>query len=143
MANGKRVSPVRAAWLGGALVSLGACTAGPRTPPPSAEIDETGYRDAVRVLASDDFEGRAPGTPGEDKTVAYLVGQFRKLGLKPGNGDSYLQSVPMALIRARSDAARRLRCNGAALRSSAMASLPLNTSGTTMPASTFTAGRLS
>jgi Zn-dependent M28 family amino/carboxypeptidase len=104
VANGKRVSRVRAAWLGGALISLGACTAGPRLPPPSAEIDETGYRDAVRALASDDFEGRAPGTPGEDKTVGYLVGQFRKLGLKPGNGDSYLQSVPMALIRAGGDA---------------------------------------
>jgi Zn-dependent M28 family amino/carboxypeptidase len=99
VANGKRVSRVRAAWLGGALISLGACTAGPKTPPPSAEIDETGYRDAVRVLASDDFEGRAPGTPGEDKTVAYLVSQFRKLGLKPGNADSYLQPVPLVEIR--------------------------------------------
>ncbi len=78
--------------------------AGHRAPPLSAEIDETGYRDAVRVLASDEFEGRAPGTPGEDKTVAYLVGQFRKLGLKPGNGDSYLQSVPLVEIRAGSDA---------------------------------------
>ena len=77
---------------------LGACT-GQRGPPPSAEIDETGYRDAVRVLASDDFEGRAPGTPGEDKTVAYLAAQFRKLGLKPGNGDSYLQPVPLVEIR--------------------------------------------
>jgi Zn-dependent M28 family amino/carboxypeptidase len=84
-------------------VLLAGC-AGQRTPPPSAEIDETGYRDAVRVLASDEFEGRAPGTPGEDKTVAYLVGQFRKLGLKPGNGDSYLQSVPLVEIRAGSDA---------------------------------------
>ena len=84
---------------------LGACTAGPRTPPPSAEIDETGYRDAVRVLASDDFEGRAPGTPGEDKTVAYLVGQFRKLGLKPGNADSYLQPVPLVEIRGGRDTA--------------------------------------
>ena len=99
MATGKRVWRVPAAWFGGALVLLGACT-GQRTPPPSAEIDETGYRDAVRVLASDDFEGRAPGTPGEDKTVAYLAGQFRKLGLKPGNGDSYLQPVPLVEIRA-------------------------------------------
>jgi Zn-dependent M28 family amino/carboxypeptidase len=73
-------------------------------PPPSPEIDETGYRDAVRVLASDDFEGRAPGTPGEEKTVSYLADQFRKLGLKPGNGDTYLQSVPLVEIRAGSDA---------------------------------------
>jgi Zn-dependent M28 family amino/carboxypeptidase len=104
VANGKRVAQARAAWLGGALVLLGAC-AGQRTPPPSAEIDEAGYRDAVRVLASDDFEGRAPGTPGEDKTVAYLAAQFRKLGLKPGNGDSYLQSVPLVEIRSGRDTA--------------------------------------
>jgi len=91
---------------------LGACT-GHRTPPPSAEIDETGYRDAIRILASDDFEGRAPGTPGEDKTVSYLVGEFRKLGLKPGNGDSYLQSVPMTLIRAGTDAALVVSGRGA------------------------------
>jgi Zn-dependent M28 family amino/carboxypeptidase len=93
-------------------VLLAGC-AGQRTPPPSAEIDETGYRDAVRVLASDEFEGRAPGTPGEDKTVAYLVGQFRKLGLKPGNGDSYLQSVPLVEIRAGSDATLVVSGHGA------------------------------
>ena len=114
MAYGKkRRLKVRTAWLGGALVLLGACT-GQRTPPPSAEIDESGYRDAVRVLASDDFEGRAPGTPGEDKTVAYLVGQFRKLGLKPGNGDSYLQSVPLVEIRVGRDAALVVSGHGAA-----------------------------
>jgi len=94
------------------MLMLAACS-GQRTPPPSAEIDETGYRDAVRVLASDEFEGRAPGTPGEDKTVAYLVGQFRKFGLKPGNGESYLQSVPMVEIRAGSDAALVVSGRGA------------------------------
>ena len=76
MATGKRVSRVRAAWLGGGLALLGACT-GPRTPPLSAEIDETGYRDAVRVLASDDFEGRAPdfgfATASADGTVRRAI----------------------------------------------------------------------
>lgn len=43
----------------------------------------------IKVLASDEFGGRAPGTLGEDKTVAYLTQQFQRLGLKPGNGDSY------------------------------------------------------
>lgn len=56
------------------------------------------------MLASDEFEGRKPGTPGETKTVAYLTEQFRKLGLKPGNGDSYLQQVPVVEILAHSDA---------------------------------------
>src|SRR6202040_4004277 len=49
-------------------------------------------------------EGRKPGTPGEEKTVAYLVEQFRKLGLKPGNGESFLQQVPMVESVAGADA---------------------------------------
>lgn len=48
------------------------------------------------VLASDAFEGRAPGTAGEDSTVNYLVRQFKQLGLQPGNPDgTYVQEVPM------------------------------------------------
>jgi Zn-dependent M28 family amino/carboxypeptidase len=83
--------------LAAAGLVLSAC-GGHRLPPPSTDIDEAVFRNHMRVLASDDFEGRKPGTPGEDKTVAYLVEQFRKLGLKPGNGDSYLQPVPMTEI---------------------------------------------
>ncbi|MGQ4660901.1 M28 family peptidase [Lysobacter sp. F6437] len=49
----------------------------------------------VQMLSSDAFAGRAPGSIGEEKTVAYLVDQFKRLGLQPGNGDSYLQTVPM------------------------------------------------
>src|SRR5262249_3264098 len=46
----------------------------------------------IKVLSSDEFEGRAPGTAGEEKTVAYLTDQFKALGLKPGNPDgSYVQ----------------------------------------------------
>src|SRR5262245_62133453 len=41
----------------------------------------------MRVLASDEFEGRGPGTEGDKKTVEYLVGRFRALGLEPGNPD--------------------------------------------------------
>jgi Zn-dependent M28 family amino/carboxypeptidase len=53
------------------------------------------------VLASDEFEGRAPGTAGEDKTVAYLVDQFKGMGLKPGNTDgTYVQKVPLVGITA-------------------------------------------
>ena len=97
-------SRVYAACLSVALGLLGAC-AGHRGPPPSADIDETGYRDALRVLAGDDFEGRRPGSRGEDKTVAYLLAQFGKLGLKPGNGDSYLQRVPLVELEASGEAA--------------------------------------
>jgi Zn-dependent M28 family amino/carboxypeptidase len=51
----------------------------------------------IRTLASDEYEGRAPGTKGEDLTVAYLSERFKKLGLKPGNPDgSFVQKVPLA-----------------------------------------------
>ena len=56
----------------------------------------------IKVLASDEFEGRGPGTPGEEKTVAYLTSQFQKLGLKPGNPDgTYAQSVPLVGFQAK------------------------------------------
>ena len=51
----------------------------------------------TRVLSSDEYEGRAPGTRGEELSVKYLTEQFQKLGLKPGNPDgSYVQKVPLA-----------------------------------------------
>ena len=53
----------------------------------------------TKVLSSDEFEGRGPGTRGEELTVSYLVGQFKKLGLKPGNSDgTYVQKVPLVGI---------------------------------------------
>jgi Zn-dependent M28 family amino/carboxypeptidase len=53
----------------------------------------------VKVLASDEFEGRSPGTPGEDKTIAYLVNEFQKLGLQPGNPEGgYLQNATLVGI---------------------------------------------
>ncbi len=59
--------------------------------------------DHIKILASDAFEGRGPGTPGEEKTVAYLVNQFKAMGLKPGNPDgSYVQDVPLVGYRATS-----------------------------------------
>ncbi|MDP1028131.1 M28 family peptidase [Sphingomonas sp. KR1UV-12] len=50
----------------------------------------------VKVLASDAFGGRAPGTPGEAKTVDWLVAQFKAAGLQPGGpGGSWTQAVPL------------------------------------------------
>ena len=55
----------------------------------------------IKVLASDDFEGRAPASKGETLTVGFLEGQFKKLGLQPGNPDgTYFQKVPMVGISA-------------------------------------------
>ena len=55
----------------------------------------------IKVLSSDEFQGRAPGTKGEELTVKYLEDEFRKLGLKPGNTDgTYIQNVPLVGITA-------------------------------------------
>ncbi len=59
------------------------------------EVSAEDFAAHVRVLASDDFGGRAPGSDGEEKTVQYLREQFERLGLEPGNGNSYFQTVPM------------------------------------------------
>ncbi|TKC10738.1 M28 family peptidase [Pedobacter polaris] len=61
-------------------------------------INDTALSKHIAVLASDDFEGRKPFTVGETKTINYLEAEFKKLGLKPGNGDSYFQEVPMVDI---------------------------------------------
>jgi len=51
----------------------------------------------IKVLSSDEFEGRKPGSPGEEKTVAYLTAELMRIGLEPGNPDgTYVQSVPLA-----------------------------------------------
>ncbi|MEK6478877.1 M28 family metallopeptidase [Catalinimonas sp. 4WD22] len=54
----------------------------------------------VSTLASDEFEGRMPFSEGEEKTVAYLTEQFQQMGLEPGNGERYLQAVPLVEIDA-------------------------------------------
>jgi Zn-dependent M28 family amino/carboxypeptidase len=94
-----RMNPVRAALL---LAVLPAAAALAQVPTPAfPPIDGEAILGHIKVLASDEFEGRAPGTEGEKKTVAYLVEQFRKLGLQPGNPDgSYVQKVPLVGITA-------------------------------------------
>ena len=51
----------------------------------------------IRTLSSDEFEGRGPGTRGEELSVKYITEQFQRIGLKPGNPDgTYVQKVPLA-----------------------------------------------
>lgn len=57
----------------------------------------------LKTLASDEFEGRLPTTEGEKKTLDYLVSEFKRIGLKPGNDDSYLQPVELIEITADPD----------------------------------------
>jgi Zn-dependent M28 family amino/carboxypeptidase len=62
-------------------------------------VDGNKVLDHVKTLSSDEYEGRAPGTHGEELAVAYITDQFKKAGLKPGNPDgTYIQRVPMVGI---------------------------------------------
>jgi Zn-dependent M28 family amino/carboxypeptidase len=62
-------------------------------------VDQARVLADIKILASDDFGGRAPGSPGEAKTVDYLVQQFRAAGVEPGNPDgTFVQKVPLVGI---------------------------------------------
>ena len=100
--------------IGGCLALLLACAAPHKVPPPSTEIDDAVFRNDIRLLASDEFEGRKPGTPAEEKSVAFLTDQFRKLGLKPAFGESYVQQVPLVEISAAGDTVLSVSGRGAA-----------------------------
>lgn len=72
-------------------------------PPPAsalASIAPSELMAQIKVLASDDFAGRAPTTVGEKKTIHYLREQFKSMGLEPGWHGKYFQTVPMTEITA-------------------------------------------
>jgi len=71
-----------------------------RLQPALEAITPDGLLAHIKVLASDEFEGRAPGTKGEELSVKYITDQFNRIGLKPGNPDgTYTQEVPLAGIK--------------------------------------------
>ena len=71
-----------------------------RLQPALETITPDGLLAHIKVLASDEFEGRAPGTKGEELSVKYITDQFKRIGLKPGNPDgTYTQDVPLAGIK--------------------------------------------
>jgi Zn-dependent M28 family amino/carboxypeptidase len=95
------------AWIVMAIVVVGfvsGCRGG--STPQKAEavvgypaVDGNVVLDHTKTLASNAFEGRAPGTHGEEMTVAYITEQFKKAGLEPGNPDgTWVQNVPMVGI---------------------------------------------
>jgi Zn-dependent M28 family amino/carboxypeptidase len=113
--------------LAAVTVSAGACTTtapsnntAATTPTPAAAtaaaipaelkpaLDSINSDDLLRhikELSSDPYEGRGPGTKGEELTVKYITEQFQRLGLKPGNPDgTFVQKVPLAGFRAEPEA---------------------------------------
>ena len=70
-----------------------------QTAVPAARIEPQAILERIKILSSDEFEGRGPGTKGEELTVRYLEEEFKKLGLQPGNTDgTYIQKVPLVGI---------------------------------------------
>ncbi len=87
------------AWLLAVLITAACAKQGPSTLAQLPDIDANRVLAHTKVLSSDEFEGRAPGTKGEELTVAYLIDQFKTIGLKPGNTDgTYIQKVPLVGI---------------------------------------------
>jgi Zn-dependent M28 family amino/carboxypeptidase len=62
-------------------------------------ITVNGLMRHIKTLSSDQYEGRGPGTNGENLSVNYIADQFKQIGLEPGNGDeNYFQNVPLVGI---------------------------------------------
>lgn len=80
------------------LLVLNSCKTEEKQKIKTIEVDIATIGNGIERLASDDFLGRMPFTEGETKTVNYLKDEFIKLGLEPGNGDSFFQDVPMVEI---------------------------------------------
>ena len=122
----------RLALIAAALLALGACTprgevagpaAGAKDPATASVapatvhafkdgIDAADFAEHVKNLASDDFGGRGPGSAGEDKTVEYIKSQFARIGLQPGNGSDWFQTVPMVETTADESATLDLAVGG-------------------------------
>jgi len=85
----------------------------PATPP--GQLSQGTMKDVTRALSSDAFEGRMPGTPGEEKTIALMTERFKAAGLQPGNGDSWVQEVPLVEITGRDYAPLTITGKGANL----------------------------
>ncbi|OYY64212.1 M28 family metallopeptidase [Sphingomonas sp. 28-62-11] len=79
------------------LLAATASNASAQTKP---DISLDTLKTVTQTLSSDAYEGRAPATPAEDKTVAYLIERFKAAGLKPANNGSWVQDVPLVEILA-------------------------------------------
>lgn len=77
-------------------------------------ITETSLLNHIEILSSDEFEGRAPATRGDELTTDYLVSQFEEIGIEPGMPDgSYIQEIPLLSQRVdRSTASMKIKKNG-------------------------------
>jgi Zn-dependent M28 family amino/carboxypeptidase len=81
------------------LAALAGCATVP-APDAAPGISVATLQRVTRELSSDAFQGRAPGTEGETRTVAFLAREFEQAGLRPGNDGSWYQDVPLVEVTA-------------------------------------------
>ncbi len=99
------------------LLLLSACASRASEGTSSARIDPVRMSNMVRTLASDEFEGRAPGTAGETKTIAYIAEQFRLAGLEPaGENGGWTQKVPLVRTQLAKGGSVTVAAKGGAIR---------------------------
>ena len=73
-------------------------TSGPTAPRPfSTAITAAGFRAYDQAISTDYMDGRKPGTVGAERATAWIIEQFKKLGVEPGNHGSWFQKVPTVL----------------------------------------------
>ena len=82
------------------LALLAALAAAPALSATTPALDLAQIKLDTKTLASDEYEGRRPGTPGGDKAVAYIAARMAAIGLKPGNKGGWTQDVPLVTITA-------------------------------------------
>ena len=81
-----------------------------------AEVPVPLMKEVIARLASDEFEGRGPSTPAEDRTITEIIARFKAAGLQPGNNGQWLQEVPTVEITAQDVSPLTVRGAGQPLR---------------------------
>src|SRR5690348_8433228 len=102
--------------LGAVGLGVAACGGHGSQPAPTPTVTKgdaitpAGLLGDIKILSSDSFQGRKPGTVGDDRTVAYLEREFKAAGFRPGNTDgTYIQKVPLVGITPDTTAALTIR----------------------------------
>lgn len=116
-----RQTLVPVAMIGAAALAFGVAARAPKSralPIPvvaAPAISLTTLKDVTRELSLDSYEGRGPATPGEDKTITYIIKRFKAAGMQPGNKGSWTQDVPTLEIEAKNVSPFTVSAGGQAL----------------------------
>ena len=98
------------------VLSVNGCAFRQITVPEITDSDfASAYRNDLKTLSSDKFQGRKPGTPGGQLTQEYLINSFKSMGLEPGNNGSYMQEVKLSLSKGKASGIVTVNADGDSL----------------------------